>query len=240
MIAKILEVPFHGISRKDALNTLLGFLNEPRNHLVVTPNPEAVMLAQRNRDFMRILQNADLVLPDGIGIVLAAKWRNKPITNRVTGCDITMDLLRAAEGSTCYILGAAPDVAETARQELMKQNINVAGAHHGYFSQMDEEKILTEIKTYKPDILLVGMGMPQQEVWAAAHLHTLPCRITLCIGGTIDIMAGKVRRAPNIVRLLGFEWLYRLICEPSRAKRMLDLPRFAWAVINEPKHTFPI
>ena len=238
---EILKVPFHPLTSQAALDTLLGFLKTDRNHLIVTPNPEAVMLAQRDEGFMRVLQNADLALPDGIGIILAAKWKKIPISTRVTGCDITINLLSAAKGHTCYLLGAAPGVAEGARLELQKEGVNVIGAHHGYLSKDVEKKILAEIQALKPDILLIGMGMPRQEEWAAANLHTLPCKITLCIGGAIDILAKRTRRAPKIMRRLGFEWLYRFLCDPTgRAKRMLDLPRFVWIVLTEPKQTFPI
>ena len=252
---EILDVPFSGLTRQATLETLFGFLASDRNHMVVTPNPEALMIARRNRDFLSILQNADLVLPDGIGIILAAKWRKIPIRNRVTGCDITSDLLSATKGRTCYILGSAPGIADAARDKLIRDGINVVGSHHGYFHSTcqdnyptqdnspsqplsEENKILSEIRDLKPDILLIGMGMPRQEEWAAANLHTLPCRITLCIGGTIDILAGKVKRAPKVFRYLGIEWLYRLIIDPSRLRRMLDLPRFVWAVFTEPKQTF--
>ena len=226
------------MTKTEALDVLLGFLKSARNHLVVTPNPEAVMIAQRDKFFLRVLQNADLALPDGIGIIIAAKWRKIHIPARVTGCDITTELLKAAKSHSCYILGAAPGVASTAQGRLLKQGVNVIGTHHGYFDKKSEKEILAEINKLKPDILLIGLGMPRQELWASTYLHMLPCKITLCVGGTIDILAGKTRRAPKIIRRLGLEWLYRLVSEPSRAKRMLDLPKFVWAVITEPKQTF--
>jgi len=182
------------------------------------------------------------VLADAIGVLLAARWLKLPIPCRVPGCDITADLLAAAKGYTCYLLGAAPGVADIAQCNLQKQGINIIGARDGYFDKETEKNILKEIRGLKPDILIVGMGMPRQEEWAAAYLHTLPCKITLCLGGTIDIFAGNVRRAPKIMRRVGLEWLWRLLTNPSRARRMLDLPRFAWTVITErrPKQTFPM
>ena len=242
----ILKVSFNRLTHQAALDTLIGFLQKDNNHLIVTPNPEALMLAQRDEGFLHILQNADLVLPDGIGIFLAAKWQklltpNRPaLPARVPGCDITMALLATAKNHSCYLLGAAPGVAERARDNLKRQGVTVIGAHDGYFDEEKEKMIIDEICALKPDILLVGMGMPKQEEWCAKHLNRLPCKITLCIGGTIDIIAENVSRAPKFMRRLGLEWLYRLITDPRRIRRMLDLPRFVWAVFTEPKHTFPL
>ena len=229
----ILQVPFNGLTPESTLDTLMFFLRSNRNHLVVTPNPEAVMLAQRNETFLNVLKEADLVLPDGIGILLAAKWLKIPIPARVPGCDITLSLLKAAKNHSCYLLGAAPGVADNAMLNLQHQGINVLGARDGYFDEKTEKIVLEEIHSLKPDILLVGMGMPQQEEWTMSHLHTLPCKVTLCVGGTIDVLAGNVRRAPKILRRLGLEWLYRLAREPKRARRMLELPRFVVAVFRE-------
>ena len=234
----ILQVPFHGITVQNALDILHSYLLSERNHLVVTPNPEAVMIAQRDKNYLKILQSADLVLADGIGIVLAARWKRGYMPSRVRGCDTTLALINTNKNCSFYFLGAAPGVAETARDKLKKQGFNIVGARDGYFDAETERIIIEEIQALKPDVLLVGMGMPRQEEWAAANLHTLPCKITLCIGGTIDILAGNVKRAPKIMRDLGLEWLYRLVCNPSRAKRMLDLPRFTWAVLTEPKQMF--
>ena len=235
----ILNVPFNGLSKEEALQALLELLETDGNHLVVTPNPEACMLAQRDKNFLDILQSANLVFPDGIGILLAAKYLKLPIPTRVTGCDITMSLLNAAKNHSCFLVGGKPGVAEKARSNLINQGINVLGAYSGYFDYKEQILILEEIRRLKPDILLVGMGMPKQEQWAFTHLRSLPCKVTLCVGGSIDIFAGNVKRAPEIMRRIGLEWLYRLISQPSRAKRMLDLPKFVLAVYKSSKHMFP-
>jgi len=227
---KILQVPFDALTFNKALETLHGFLQTERNHLVITPNPECVMLAQRNKNFLHILKNADLTLVDGMGILLAARLKKLPIPERVPGCDITQALLESSKGHSIYLLGAAPGIAEKAMYSLQKQGINVLAAHDGYFNEAAEPSIIEEIQSLKPDILIIGMGMPRQEEWAAANLHKMPCKITLCVGGSIDIFSGNVRRAPHMLRRLGLEWLYRLITNPSRAKRMLSLPCFAWAI----------
>jgi len=233
----ILQIPFNTFSNREAaLNVLLGFLEADQNHLVVTPNPEAVMIAQRDGGFLHVLQQADLVLPDAIGILMAAKWLKMPMPCRVPGCDAALALLEAISTTqyTVYLLGAAPGVAETALRNLEASypTLRIIGTHDGYFNHEEEILLLEEIKQLKPDVLLVGMSMPRQELWAATHLHNLPCKVTMCLGGSIDIMAGTVKRAPKIMRRLGLEWLYRLVSQPSRARRMLNLPRFVLAVLR--------
>ena len=227
-----MQVPFDGLRYTEALDTLLGFLQSDCNHMVVTPNPEMIMSAKRDEGFLHILQNADLVLADGIGITLAAKLLKLNIPERVPGCDIVMDLLKSAKGYSCYLLGAAPGVAEIAANNLTKQGIKVAGYHDGFFDDEKEKIILEELQKLKPDILIIGMGMQKQEAWAAKYLCTLPCKVTMCLGGTINVISGTVRRAPKIMRRLGLEWLWRLLSNPSRANRMLDLPRFVWEIFR--------
>ena len=235
----ILSVPFDPLTSDRALRKLMSYLKTDSNHLIVTPNPEMVMLAQRNKAFMQILQGADMVLADGIGILLAARIRKIPIPTRVPGCDIAMRLLLAGRASV-YLLGAAPGVAEAAAHKLQSKGIQVLGAHHGYFGLKSdtETAVIAEIQKLQPDILLIGMGMPRQEEWAASNLHILPCKITICVGGAIDVFAGHIPRAPLFMRRLGLEWLFRLMREPSRIGRMLELPRFVLAVLLNPKRTF--
>ena len=241
----ILGVPFDVTTPEDALALLGEWVEEPRNHVIVTPNPEGVMLARRNDAFANAIQTADLSLADGTGVVLAAKLLKKPLKRRVRGTDITFALFDSLDAKgkkfTAYFLGSKPDEGDTpsvaemakSRMETRYPNLSVKGFHHGYFaSETESEKaILDEINQLSPDILLVCMGMPRQELWATQH-RNLNARITLCVGGTLDIMGGTVRRAPVIFQKCGLEWLYRLMCQPHRAKRMLDLPRFVAAVLK--------
>ncbi|MDR1664996.1 MAG: WecB/TagA/CpsF family glycosyltransferase [Clostridiales bacterium] len=230
----ILGVPFDSMPKAEALEILRHFLTENKNHLVVTPNPEAVMLCKRDEGFKRAVLGADLRFADGIGIIIASKIIKDPIPERVSGCDTAFAFLQsvAPHGKTVYLLGAAPGVAEAAKINLEKScpGLRVTGIHHGYFNGEEEAGVLEEIKTLRPDVLILGMGMPRQEKWAAAH-RDLPARITFCAGGSIDVWAGKVKRAPEWMRRAGLEWLYRLASQPVRAKRMLDLPRFLAAII---------
>ena len=232
----ILGVPFDVLTEKEALMRLRSFLNESKNHIVITPNPEGVMMTKRNPDFRQAVKNADLLLADGIGILLASRLIKTPIPNRVTGTDITsafFKCLSKKRGATAYFLGAAPGIAQKARENIEKRypGVRVIGCHHGYFNQEEEQVILSEIKQLQPEILLVCTGMPRAEIWAQKH-RNLPVKITMCLGGALDIFAGNVRRAPAVMRRAGLEWLYRLVSQPSRAKRMLDLPLFVFTVLR--------
>jgi len=236
METNILGIPFHALSFKQAIDKLENWVDESHNHIVVTPNPEAVMQARRNTDFSEALKSADLRLADGIGILFASKFLKQPLPSRVRGYDITIclfDRLNATgETFTAYFLGAIPGVAEVAKKAMEEkyQFLKVVGYSHGYFSDGEENLILEDINRLAPDILIVCLGMPRQEIWATTH-RNINTRITLCVGGTLDVMAGTVQLAPAFMRRIGLEWLYRLFRQPSRAKRMLDLPRFVMTVI---------
>jgi len=236
-VINILGVPFHTITPDEALDTLESYFSEQKNHIVVTPNPEGVMQARRNPEMANAIKGADLSLADGMGIVLAAKLKRLKIPGRVRGYDTTLSLfqrLSAKREFTVYLLGAKPGVAENAKANMEARfpNMKVVGCHHGFFT--DDSGIIDEINRLSPDILVIGLGMPRQELWAAVN-RNINTRITLCIGGAIDVMAGEARLAPPLMRKLGLEWLYRLLCNPSRAKRQLDLPRFVLTVIFSKK-----
>jgi N-acetylglucosaminyldiphosphoundecaprenol N-acetyl-beta-D-mannosaminyltransferase len=236
IFSKILGISFHAMDEDEAISLLLSCLDKSRNHIVVTPNPEAVMRARKEPAFAEAVNGADYRFPDGTGIVLASRLTKSPIRSRLRGYDTTVKLFetlsRLNRPASVYILGGAPGVPEAAGGNIEKlyPPVKIAGCHHGYFSKNEEEVITDEIKRLKLDILIIGMGMPQQELLAHKH-RDLPVRLTLCLGGSIDIMAGKVELAPESFRRLGLEWLHRLIKEPKRAKRMLALPKFALLVL---------
>jgi len=233
----ILGIPFHSLSANEALDLLESYLDKPTNHIIVTPNPEGVMQARRNPSFFRALQDADLRFADGAGIVIASRYIKDPLPERVRGVDTIFALLeRLAKKDrkhTAYFLGGAPGTSERAKQQMEARfpALSVIGYHHGFFSKDEEQNILEELNHLKPDIMLVCTGMPRAEIWATTN-RDIPARLTLCLGGTLDIMAGNVKLAPPIMRKLGLEWLARLVRQPSRAKRMLDIPRFVWAILR--------
>jgi len=242
-IIEILGIPFANITQNEALEKLVFFLSEKSNHIIVTPNPEGVMQSRRNPAFADALRSADLSLADGMGIVLASyliKSRpsgvHKKLPERVRGVDTTFSLFehlsKKQQELTVYFLGGVPGVAEKAKKNMQNKfpYLKVIGFHHGYFSEEEEKEIIAEINQLSPDILFVCTGMPRAEIWATKNKE-INTRLTLCVGGTLDIMAGTAKLAPSLMRKLGLEWLYRLIRQPSRAKRMLDLPRFIFTVI---------
>ncbi|MBM6828709.1 WecB/TagA/CpsF family glycosyltransferase [Anaerotignum lactatifermentans] len=238
-ITQILEVPFDALTMEEAVEKALGFLEDGGAHYICTPNPEIVMEAQKDHELMEILRKADLVVPDGIGVVWASRYSEIVLKERVAGYDLTQNLFRAIENTEhkVYFFGGAPGVAATAARKMKKvyPGLRIAGGHNGYFDAEEEKKILADIKKAAPSILLVGLGAPKQEKWIYEHLTETGAKIAIGVGGSFDVMAGNVKRAPKLFRKLGLEWFYRLITQPTRWKRMLRLPKFALTVLKKQK-----
>ena len=234
---EILSVPFDVCTMDEAVAKVLGFFEDGRQHIVCTPNPEIVMEAQTDGQLMSILKAADLVVPDGVGVVWASQRTARPVPERVAGYDLCMRVLEemAKTGKTAYFFGGAPDVAATAAKRAMKRfdRLKVLGAHNGYFDEAEERKLLQELKNNPPDLLLVGLGAQKQEKWIYENLRFTKVRVAIGVGGCFDVMAGNVKRAPKIFRKLGLEWFYRLISQPSRWRRMLRLPQFVLRVMTQ-------
>lgn len=232
----VLGVPFDAVTMEQAVAKAKKMLTEEGPHFICTPNPEIVMEAQKDKDLMHILQEADMVVPDGIGVVWASKYSEIRLTERVAGYDLTQNLMAelAATEATFYFFGGAPGVASTAARRMMKKypGLQVVGVHNGYFDEKEEKKIIRDIKTKSPSILLVGLGAPKQEKWIYENMRLVGAKIAIGVGGSFDVMAGNVKRAPKIFRKLGLEWFHRLITQPTRWKRMLRLPKFALTVLK--------
>ena len=202
--------------------------------VVVTLNPEMVMHARRTPDFAAQLQAADLVVADGTGIVWAARLAGSPLPGRVPGIDLAERLLKVCAERACgvFLLGGRPGVAEEAARRLAQRlpGLVVVGTHHGYFTpgSSEEEALLAQLQQSRPDLVLVGMGSPRQELWLFRHRRRLQgcVRVAVGVGGSLDVWAARVRRAPSLFRRTGTEWLFRLITQPWRARRMAALPSF--------------
>ncbi|MEO7002473.1 MAG: WecB/TagA/CpsF family glycosyltransferase [Ktedonobacterales bacterium] len=204
---------------------------------VVTLNPEIAMRARRNDELRAIIQHAGLVVADGIGVVLALRLRRYRAPERVTGVDLMEALAAraATDGWRVFLLGAQPGVAETAAAILTQRHpgLIAAGTYAGSPTPEDDTATLAHISAAQPDILFVAFGAPAQECWIARQGEQLDGVVALGVGGALDFIAGRVPRAPDWMRRLGLEWLYRLWREPWRWRRMLALPRFALAAVWE-------
>lgn len=237
---EILSVKFDNLSRKSALNVVLGFLKGDKKRRIYTPNPEMVMLAQKDNEFMEVLNSADLCVPDGIGIVIGSKFTGEPIKERVAGYDLIQSVFDSIKSTdiTVYFLGGAPGIAEKAKEEMEKKHsgLKIVGTHDGYFNADNEQEVIDEINALSPDLLLVGIGFPRQEKWIYNNIDRLSSKVLVGVGGSFDVMSGQLKRAPEIFIRLGLEWFYRLITQPSRFVRMLQLPLFLIKVILKGKN----
>ena len=230
----ILSIPIWNVTMEEARNLAFKCIDEGRAASIATANAEMVMRAQTDRELAHILQHADLVVPDGAGVLWAAEQQGKKFKERVTGVDLACSLLQeaAARQTAVYLFGGAPGIAEQAAANVQQQlgSLNIVGTHSGFFSADEEQGIIEDIRSKGTRILLVALGVPKQEKWISEHLYELgPC-VGMGVGGTFDVLAGKAGRAPKWMQDNRLEWLYRLLKEPTRFKRMLALPKFVAAV----------
>lgn len=228
-------VGFDAVTPEQALEKALALSEEPGCRYVVTPNPEIVWLADQRPEFKAALNGADLVIPDGIGIIYAARILGTPLPSRVPGIELAAGLLRmmAEKGEPVFLLGAKPGVAERAAENLKTQypGLIIAGTGDGYFQE--DAPVISRINACKPRLLLVCLGFPRQELWMAEHRKELEAGLMIGLGGSLDVFAGDVKRAPDVWCRLNLEWFYRLLHQPSRLGRIMKLPVFLLSVVWE-------
>ena len=233
MKTDIFGVKFDNYSVSETVDKAVSFEEVP--FVIVTPNPEIVQVAKKDKLFCDILNTANVVTPDGIGIVYASKIIGGKIKERAAGFDICCGILSklAEKNGTVYLFGGKPGVADTAKNNIEDnyKGISVVGTADGYFDEEKEQKITEDIKQKKPDLLLVCLGAKKQEMWIYKNKDKLDAKILIGAGGSIDVFAGTVKRAPDIFIKLNLEWFYRLIKQPSRLIRMMQLPLFIIEVI---------
>lgn len=202
---------------------------------VYTPNSEIILHAYKNPDYCKVLNRGDMITPDGIGVVYASRILRRPLPERVGGFDLANEVLRrvAGTGKRVYLFGGKPGVADKAAEKIctLYPGTIICGTQDGYFDAEKERKIIEDINEKKPDLLFVCLGFPKQELWIDAHKDELCSKVCMGIGGSLDVFAGTVKRAPIGFQKLGLEWLYRLLKQPSRAIRMLALPKFGFTVL---------
>ncbi|ANS48474.1 acetylglucosaminyldiphospho-UDP acetyl-beta-D-mannosaminyltransferase [Bacillus thuringiensis] len=235
-------IPFSTLEYAKAISLLKGWIHEQQEkpRFVVTANPEIVMSAKENteksKQFKKMLLSADLITADGIGVIIGSKILKGTLRERVTGADLTHDLIKYCNDNEyrVFLFGAAP---ESNKKALEKLNEQFPGAQfkgqHGFVNGEEIEKIKIKIKQFKPHLLLVGLGSPKQEEFIYENIQTLNVPLSIGIGGMIDIISGTVKRAPKMMRDTGTEWLYRLLSQPKRLKRQLVLPKFLLSVMLE-------
>lgn len=232
----ILDVPFINMSQQEFINLLEQRIQKDAKTFVITANPEIVMKANQDETFMTYINQADYVTADGIGIVKAAKLLGRPLPERVTGYDSMIKLLELANEKKykVYLLGAEKSTLEKAVNNISTDYpyIDIVGFHDGFFD-WDKNNIAGEIETLKPDIIFVALGVPRQEKWIAEHIDQFKQGVFIGVGGSFDVIAGTVKRAPKTWQRLNLEWLYRLLKQPSRFKRMLALPHFAIRILSQ-------
>lgn len=235
-ICKILGVPFANITPEEAVDRGVSYLNNNGKSMIFTPNPEMVMEARKDREFMEVLNSSTMNIPDGIGIIYGSKFTSNPIKYRVAGCDLIQELFDRMKDmdKTAYFFGSAPGVADEAKKamEAKYKGLKIAGTANGYFDKEREKEIIAEINELKPDLLLVGIGFPRQEKWIYNHIRELNIKLAIGVGGSLDVLSGSVKRAPDFFINHNLEWFYRLITQPSRFVRMLQLPLFMLVVIR--------
>ena len=231
----VLGVGFDNVTKAEAVERALELIDAREGRYVVTPNTRYLRVAKENPALKEALAGADIVLPDGAGIVKGAAILGRPMKEKVPGIDFACGVMaRLAErGGSVYLFGAKPGVAEAAAETLRTKfpGLVISGTSDGYFS--DDGPIIEKIKDAAPDFLLVCLGAPKQELWMAKMSGKLLVGLMVGLGGSLDVFAGTVKRAPEAWQKLDLEWLYRLLKEPRRIGRMMKLPLFVIEAAGE-------
>ncbi len=231
----ILGVPVARLSLDEVEEFLADRLAGHSPCLVFTPNPEIIDRGRRDPEFSAALRTADLCVADGVGVLWASRILGAPLPGTVPGVELMERLLaRCADvGAGVYFVGTTADNVRAAAQRAREKapGLRVVGTHHGFFSVAEEHSLVCDLARRRPGLVLFGMGVPKDQVFATRWRDHLPPAVYLAVGGGLDVLAGAVHRAPGPMRRLGMEWLYRLITSPRRWRRQLALPRFATAVL---------
>ena len=232
MSSEILGVRFDGVTMDEAVAWALERIRRREGAYICTPNPETVWACGKSRALNEAVAGADMTLPDGIGVVWASRVLGRPVPERVSGYDFLMALLPRLTGRV-FLLGGKPGVARRAGEVIGRQfpHITVAGCRDGYSEEGEGD--LCAVQAAEPDVVLVCLGTPRQELWMAENRSHLSSALMIGLGGSLDVLAGDVKRAPEGWIRLNLEWLYRLLRQPGRIVRQVRLPLFVMAVLAE-------
>jgi N-acetylglucosaminyldiphosphoundecaprenol N-acetyl-beta-D-mannosaminyltransferase len=235
MKENFLGVDVCNLTYEQITTSILNDIEQKKKSFIVAINPEKIMKAKEDEGLRDLLNQADYQIPDGIGVIIASKLKGGGIRERVTGIDMMLALcMTAAEnGKSIFMYGAKPGVADAAAKELKKQfpSLTIAGTLNGY--EKDESVIRKTINDANPDIIFVALGSPTQENWILSHMHELAPSIYQGVGGSFDVISGRIKRAPEAYQKAGLEWMYRLMKEPSRIRRQLILPKFLLEILKK-------
>ena len=231
----VLGVGFDNVTMAEAVEQGMALLHSEGSHYVVTPNPEIVEACRENGAARAAVNGADLVLPDGIGIIKGAAMLGTPLKEKTPGIEFAAHMMErmAGEGMSLYLLGAKPGIAEQAAEKLSAQypGLEIAGTHDGYFKE--DGPVVEDIRQSGADCVFVCLGAPKQEFWMAKNGPATGARLLCGLGGSLDVFAGTVERAPKFFCDHGLEWFYRLCKEPKRIGSMMKLPLFLVHVKKE-------
>ncbi|HHV79227.1 MAG TPA: WecB/TagA/CpsF family glycosyltransferase [Firmicutes bacterium] len=225
--AEVLDIGFDIVDLENAVKAVTNMALSGEPHVVITANPEFVYSLHHTPRLRELLDRADMVVADGSGVVIASKLLGCPLPERVPGVDLVEGVLNTGQVSEVYLLGGKPGVAVEAGRNLQGRfpHVHLVGTHHGYFGIEEEATLIAEIAGSGAQLLLVGMGAPKQEMWLLEHKHELKVPVMIGVGGSLDVFAGRVKRAPGWAQRSHLEWLYRMVSEP---KRFYRLPRLLW------------
>lgn len=230
----ILGFQIDNVSMNEAVAVIENFIQEKNPHQVITANSLMLLKASKEPKLREVFSHAGLVVADSSGVVLAGKILGRFFKERLAGIDLLYKLVERCEQKkySIFLFGAQPTVARRAAENLKKRHpqLSIAGTVCGYFQKDEEKKIVQAIVEARPDILFVGLSIPRQELWIAENLSRLSVPVCIGVGGSFDVISGRVRRAPWLMQYLGLEWFWRMLIEPWRIKRIVFLPLFIWQV----------
>ena len=231
---EILDVKVDAVTMAQAVERVINLIGAGKPSMVATANAEMLLNATHDNELKKILNAANLVVPDGAGTVWAARHLGKQMPERVAGFDLVQELMKIAPAHDFkfFFFGAAPGIADKAKAkaESLYPGIKIVGTRNGYFKPDDEPEIISQIKSSRANVLLAALGVPKQEKWLFKYKDELKVPVSIGVGGTFDVMAGVVKRAPLWMQKARLEWLFRAMLQPSRAGRLLALPKFVWKV----------
>lgn len=234
---KILGVAVDRINFSQAIDTILNFIESNSAHQVITANSLMIDSSLNDEELQKVFHQADLVIPDSIGIVLASKILGENLPEQIPGIDLMLKLcqISAEKKYKIFLLGSKEEVVIKAAKNLKNRypGLTVAGYNHGYFTAEEETELIKKIRNLESQILFVGLAIPRQEKWINQHLKELNVPVVMGVGGSFDVISGILPRAPKLFRMLGCEWLFRFLCQPWRITRIIRLPLFLFRVVYE-------